>query len=65
MCSWPSWQSRTHPPQDALLSPDSELGRDMLILPGVRMAPEPKDSRLCKGMVKTITSMTAGIQVAV
>ncbi len=65
MCSWPSWQSRTQPPQDARLSPDSELGRDMLIRPGVRMAPEPKESRLCKGIVETITSLTAGIQNAV
>ena len=62
MCSWPSWQSRTQPPQDALLSPDSELGRAMLILPGARMAPEPKESRLCKGMVETIMPLTAGIR---
>ena len=47
MWSWPSWQSLWRVPPDSLLESEVELGRDMLILPGVRTLSEPKESRLC------------------
>ena len=52
MCSWPSWQSRWRVlPQETLLPSLVELGRDMLILPGVLTVSQPNDSRLCNKVV--------------
>ena len=53
MWSWPSWQSLWRAPPDSLLPSEAELARDMLILPGVRTASVPKDSRLCTAHLYT------------
>ena len=56
MWSWPSWQSLWREALDSLLLSEVELGRDMLILPGVRTTSVPKDSRRCTIMYTHIRS---------